>query len=245
MLPTVWQDDGAHSCVALRPRACGRIAHRRRRRRRCHEHLRVGPCAEHNCGTPADIVGGCAAGGLRSHLRRPTATGAWSSCSSPPAPTSPPRQTSGKGHVPDAAPVGCGSVICGRRTALMNAAEGGHLRAVEVLIAAGADVAAENDLGYGPHSVPQRNRGTLSDVVANCAAGALRSWRRHTKVTRAWSRCSSRLAPTCAATPGATVRRVHPSSPRLYRMVRQRDGTPAGGPRWSCGHHRDARRRRR
>ena len=89
----------------------------------------------------------------------------------------------------------------------MNAAEGGHLRAVEVLIAAGADVAAENDLGYGPHSVPQRNRGTLSDVVANCAAGALRSWRRHTKVTRAWSRCSSRLAPTCAATPGATVRR--------------------------------------
>ncbi len=30
------------------------------------------------------------------------------------------------------------------------AAHNGHLRVVELLIAAGADVAAENDLGYGP-----------------------------------------------------------------------------------------------
>jgi hypothetical protein len=41
----------------------------------------------------------------------------------------------------------CGSQCCGRRTALTIAAAKGDTRTVEVLIAAGADVAAKDSIG--------------------------------------------------------------------------------------------------
>ncbi len=43
--------------------------------------------------------------------------------------------------------VGCGSRLCRRRTALTIAAAKGVMRTVEVLIAAGADVAAKDSIG--------------------------------------------------------------------------------------------------
>ena len=47
-------------------------------------------------------------------------------------------------------PVGCGSVLCGRHTALEVAAHNGHKGVVEVLIAAGADVRGDNGCGRAP-----------------------------------------------------------------------------------------------
>jgi hypothetical protein len=140
------------------PHACGRAAHRRRRRPQCPRKRRVGPCGDcigrtllspaanfslQGQGHCADLgrASGPHARGRAAHRRRRR----------PQCPR--PRRVNGR--VLDATPVGCGSQLCGRRTAqlcgrrtaLTVASQGGHLRVVEVLIAAGADVAAKTDFG--------------------------------------------------------------------------------------------------
>ena len=97
----------------------------------------------------SDVTACYAAGGLHSCGRHIVDTLAWSSCSSPQAPTSLPGTTKGRAvrcmqllHA-----VACGSVRCGRFTALMWAADEGHAHVVELLIAAGADLAAKDNEG--------------------------------------------------------------------------------------------------
>jgi hypothetical protein len=70
--------------------------------------------------------------------------------------------------------VGCSSRLCGRRTALTIAAAKGDTRTVEVLIAAGADVAAKDSDGWD--RAPTSIAACLpSDAAADFAAGGLRS----------------------------------------------------------------------
>jgi hypothetical protein len=91
----------------------------------------------------------------------------------------------------------------------MEAAGGGHSRPVELLIAAGADVAAKDDDGSG-HAIvnaPSAIADMPSDAPANSVAGGLHSRWQHFMETRAWSSCSSRPTPTSwqpRATPGRT-----------------------------------------
>jgi hypothetical protein len=64
-------------------------------------------------------------------------------------------------------PVGCGSQLCGRHTALMEASHSGHLRVVELLIAAGADV--RGDDGCDPHvrrCAPVRSTAVITNGAA-------------------------------------------------------------------------------
>jgi hypothetical protein len=107
------------------------------------------------------------AGGRYSCWPRFSAILAWSSCSSPPAPRSPPRTTAGKATAPHCyvhMPLDHRKPTCARRvTALQLAAQNGHARVVELLIAAGANVAAWNDYGYG--SSPKLVLGVPSDRV--------------------------------------------------------------------------------
>ena len=92
----------------------------------------------------------------------------------------------------------------------MEAAGGGHSRPVELLIAAGADVAAKDDDGSG-HAIvnaPSAIADMTSDAPANSVAGGLHSCWQHFMKTRAWSSCSSPPAPTLLPRPTASLGRA-------------------------------------
>ena len=88
--------DCAHVGGARGPRARGRAAHRRWRRPRCQGRRGVGSCAACNYCTPWRAVAYGAVGSQRSCGRQTRATRTWSSCLSPPAPTSRPKTTKGR-----------------------------------------------------------------------------------------------------------------------------------------------------
>ena len=118
----------------------------------------------------SDVTACYAAGGLHSCGRRIVDTLAWSSCSSPPAPTST-IFTAGRA-VKKRTPLqaaGCGSVLRGRRTALLVAANNERARVVELLVAAGADLAVKSASGCG--RAPRRTCSSPSDAVYGVAAG--------------------------------------------------------------------------
>ena len=75
------------------------------------------------------------------------------SCSSPPAPTSPPKTTTGSAvHcAPSATTASDGSRVRGRLTALMWVAWCGDIDAAAALIFAGADTTSTNHRGYAAH----------------------------------------------------------------------------------------------
>ena len=93
--------------------------------------------------------------GQRSSSQRPTETRDRPSCSSPLAPTSPPKTATGAAarRIQWLSGIYCVprdlSRVCGRETALMWAVGYGHAQLAELLIAAGADVAAEDNHGCG------------------------------------------------------------------------------------------------
>jgi hypothetical protein len=138
-------------------------------------------------------VADCVAGRRRSLLRPTSAMLVWSHCSSPPAPTSLPRTSTGRAlcrtqlrHT-----VGYCWWMRGRWTALTSASANGHLR------------------GRGAHRRRRRRRRQnrrrvravyrtqpLSDVVVYFVAGGQRSWMRRPTATCASSHCSSPPVPT-------------------------------------------------
>ena len=142
-----------------------------------------------------------------------------------------------------------------RMTALLFAAQNGHARVVELLIAAGADIVATHRAGYTPMADASAS-GRKSPTVR--FAGSLRScWRRSTVICK-WSSTSSPPAPTSPPRPttgrelGQVVRRVgHCADDDL---VRQADCAHVGNVPWShrcrrrthrrrCGYHRNGRPR--